>query len=152
MDIRRRVVNLERKYGTRNPYKLCKRMKINIVYMDLGNIKGIYKKVVTNKFIVINENLDEFCQKVVLAHELGHAILHHSKEIQALKDYDLFPRYTNQIEIEANTFAAELLIDDDFSNDEYIKDPSIDIQVLEQLRSLKYKCKIKDIWGEKNIR
>lgn len=120
--------------------------------MDLGNIKGIYKKVVTNKFIVINENLDEFCQKVVLAHELGHAILHHSKEIQALKDYDLFPRYTNQIEIEANTFAAELLIDDDFSNDEYIKDPSIDIQVLEQLRSLKYKCKIKDIWGEKNIR
>lgn len=152
MDIRRRVVNLERKYGTRNPYKLCKRMKINIVYMDLGNIKGIYKKVVTNKFIVINENLDEFCQKVVLAHELRHAILHHSKEIQALKDYDLFPRYTNQIEIEANTFAAELLIDDDFSNDEYIKDPSIDIQVLEQLRSLKYKCKIKDIWGEKNIR
>ena len=152
MDIRRRVVNLERKYGTRNPYKLCKRMKINIVYMDLGNIKGIYKKVVTNKFIVINENLDEFCQKVVLAHELGHAILHHSKEIQALKDYDLFPRYTNQIEIEANTFAAELLIDDDFNNDEYIKDPSIDIQVLEQLRSLKYKCKIKDIWGEKNIR
>lgn len=152
MDIKRRVINLERKYGTRNPYKLCKRMKINIVYMDLGNIKGIYKKVVTNKFIVINENLDEFCQKVVLAHELGHAVLHHSKEIQALKDYDLFPQFSNQIEVEANTFAAELLIDDSFDNDEYIKDPSIDIQVLEQLRSLKYKHKIKDIWGEKNIR
>lgn len=137
MDIRRRVVNLERKYGTRNPYKLCKRMKINIIYMDLGNIKGIYKKVVTNKFIVINENLDEFCQKVVLAHELGHAILHHSKEIQALKDYDLFPRYTNQIEIEANTFAAELLIDDTFENDEYIENPSIDIQILFQLKQYK---------------
>lgn len=137
MDIRRRVVNLERKYGTRNPYKLCKRMKINIIYMDLGNIKGIYKKVITNKFIVINENLDEFCQKVVLAHELGHAILHHSKEIQALKDYDLFPRYTNQIEIEANTFAAELLIDDTFENDEYIENPSIDIQILFQLKQYK---------------
>lgn len=137
MDIRRRVVNLERKYGTRDPYKLCKRMKINIVYMDLGNIKGIYKKVVTNKFIVINENLDEFCQKVVLAHELGHAVLHHSKEIQALKDYDLFPRYTNQIEIEANTFAAELLIDDTFDNDEYVENPSIDIQILFQLKQYK---------------
>ena len=136
MDIRRRVVNLERKYGTRNPYKLCKRMKINIVYMDLGNIKGIYKKVVTNKFIVINENLDEFCQKVVLAHEL--AILHHSKEIQALKDYDLFPRFSNQIEVEANTFAAELLIDDTFDDDEYIKNPSIDIRILEQLKELKH--------------
>lgn len=138
MNIKLRVKNLEKKYGTRDPYKLCKRLKINIIYMDLGEIKGIYKKVVTNKFIVINENLDEFCQKVVLAHELGHAILHHSKEIQALKDYDLFPRFSNQIEVEANTFATELLIDDDFDNDEYIENPSIDIRILEQLKELKY--------------
>lgn len=138
MNIKLRVKNLEKKYGTRDPYKLCKRLKINIIYMDLGEIKGIYKKVVTNKFIVINENLDEFCQKVVLAHELGHAILHHSKEIQALKDYDLFPRFSNQIEVEANTFAAELLIDDDFDNDEYIENSSIDIRILEQLKELKY--------------
>ena len=139
MNIKLRVKNLEKKYGTRDPYKLCKRLKINIIYMDLGEIKGIYKKVVTNKFIVINENLDKFCQKVVLAHELGHAILHHSKEIQTLKDYDLFLRYTNQIEIEANTFAAELLIDDTFDNDEYIENPSIDIRILEQLKELKSK-------------
>ena len=138
MNIKLRVKNLEKKYGTRDPYKLCKRLKINIIYMDLGEIKGIYKKVVTNKFIVINENLDKFCQKVVLAHELGHAILHHSKEIQTLKDYDLFLRYTNQIEIEANTFAAELLIDDTFDNDEYIENFSIDIRILEQLKELKY--------------
>lgn len=139
MNIKLRVKNLEKKYGTRDPYKLCKRLKINIIYMDLGEIKGIYKKVVTNKFIVINEKLDRFCQKVVLAHELGHAILHHSKEIQALKDYDLFPRFSNQIEVEANTFAAELLIDDDFANDEYIENPNIDIRILEQLKELKYK-------------
>ena len=137
MNIKLRVKNLEKKYGTRDPYKLCKRLKINIIYMDLGEIKGIYKKVVTNKFIVINENLDKFCQKVVLAHELGHAILHHSKEIQALKDYDLFPRYTNKIEVEANTFAAELLIDNIFDNDEYIENPSIHIRILEQLKELK---------------
>lgn len=138
MNIKLRVKNLEKKYGTRDPYKLCKRLKINIIYMDLGEIKGIYKKVVTNKFIVINENLDKFCQKVVLAHELRHAILHHSKEIQALKDYDLFPRFSNQIEVEANTFAAELLIDDTFDNYEYTENPSIDIRILEQLKKLKY--------------
>ena len=51
MDIRRRVVNLERKYGTRNPYKLCKRMKINIIYMDLGNIKGISVKTAYSNVI-----------------------------------------------------------------------------------------------------
>lgn len=136
MDIKRRVRNLEKKYGTRSPYKLCKMLKINILYMDLGEIKGIYKKVVTNKFIVINENLDDFCKEVVLAHELGHSLLHHSKEIQTLKDYDLFPNFNSQLEIEANIFAAELLIDDNIESD-YILNPSIDIKILEQLKALK---------------
>lgn len=135
MDIKRRVKNLEKKYGTKNPYSLCSKLKIRILYLDLGEIKGIYKKVLTNKFIVINENLDEFCQKVVLAHELGHAILHNSKEVQTLKDYDLFPRFSNRIELEANTFAAELLIDD--TVDDYVMDPTIDIEILEQLKQLK---------------
>lgn len=136
MDIKRRVKNLEKKYGTRNPYSLCSMLKIEIFYLDLGDIKGIYKKILGNKFIVINEKLDEFCQKVVLAHELGHAILHNSKEVQALKDYDLFPRLNNKIELEANTFAAELLIDDNYIDD-YIENPSLDIRLLEQLRELK---------------
>lgn len=135
MDIKRRVKNLEKKYGIKNPYSLCSKLKIKILYLDLGEIKGIYKKVLTNKFIVINEKLDEFCQKVVLAHELGHAILHNSKEVQTLKDYDLFPRFSNRIELEANTFAAELLIDD--TVDDYVVDPTIDIEILEQLKQLK---------------
>lgn len=135
MDVKRRVKNLEKKYGTKNPYSLCSKLKIKILYLDLGEIKGVYKKVLTNKFIVINENLDEFCQKVVLAHELGHAILHNSKEVQTLKDYDLFPRFSNRIELEANTFAAELLIDD--TVDDYVVDPTIDIEILEQLKQLK---------------
>ncbi|WP_110943038.1 ImmA/IrrE family metallo-endopeptidase [Inediibacterium massiliense] len=48
--------------------------------------------------------------KIVLAHELGHAILHSSKDIYFLKEYSLFP--TGKYEIQANTFAAELLIDE----------------------------------------
>ena len=136
MDIKSRVENLVKKYGTREPYKLCKMLKIKIIYSDLGNIKGIYKKVVTNKFIAINENLDEFCQKVVLAHELGHAILHHSKEIQTLKDYDLFPSFSNQLEVEANIFAAELLIDDNIES-ECTEFPGIDLSILKQLKELK---------------
>lgn len=135
MNIKGRVKNLVKKWGTKNPYKLCKYLKIEILYMDLGEIKGIYKKTLTNKFIVINENLSEFCQMVVLAHELGHALLHHSKEIQTLKDYDLFPKYSNQMEIEANTFAAELLPDENI--DDYDYDLNIDRQILEQLKNLK---------------
>lgn len=136
MDIKLRVESLVKKYGTRNPKKLCKLLKIKIIYYDLGNIKGIYKKVVTNKFIAVNENLDEFCQKIVIAHELGHAILHHSKEIQTLKDYDLFPSFSNKLEKEANIFAAELLIDDNIEN-ECVDFPKIDLMILNQLKELK---------------
>lgn len=137
MDIKRRVKNLEKKYGTRNPYKLCEFLNIEVIYMDLGNLKGIFKKVITNNFIVINENLDEFCQKVVLAHELGHAILHNSKDIQTLKDYDLFPKYTNRLEVEANTFASELIIDENLDDYEYIENLKVDIEILKQLKKLK---------------
>lgn len=136
LNIPLRVKNLMKKYGTKNPYILCKLLKIHIRYMDLGNIKGVYKKIVTNKFIVIDEKLSEIMQLIVLCHELGHAILHDTKEIQSFKDYDLFPRVSNNIELEANKFAAELLFDD--NNEMYEENlSSKDIQILEKLRSLK---------------
>lgn len=136
LNIPLRVKNLMKKYRTKNPYTLCKILKIHIRYMDLGKVKGIYKKVVTNKFIVINENLSEIMQLVVLCHELGHAILHDTKEIQSFKDYDLFPRISNQIEIEANMFAAELLFDE--NSDIYETEiTEKDMIILKNLESLK---------------
>ena len=134
-NIKKRVKNLIKKYGTSNPYKLCKYLNIEIFHMDLGNVKGIYKKTLTNKFIIINENLTKFSQTIVLVHELGHAILHDSREMQALKDYDLFPKYTTKIEIEANIFTSELMYDENIEDYEY--DLDIDIKILEQLRELR---------------
>ena len=135
LNIPLRVKNLMKKYGTKNPYTLCKLLKIHVRYMDLGKVKGVYKKIVTNKFIIINENLSEIMQLVVLCHELGHAILHDTKEIQSFKDYDLFPRISNQIEIEANTFAAELLFDE--NNSIYEITIEEDTKILENLKKLK---------------
>ncbi len=48
-------------------------------------------------------------KNIVLAHELGHALLHYHKSTCYLREYTLFPR--GRIENEANKFAAELLID-----------------------------------------
>ena len=136
LNIPLRVKNLMRKYGTKNPYKLCKLLNIHVRYMDLGNVKGVYKKIVTNKFIIIDEKLSEIMQLVVLCHELGHIVLHDTKEIQSFKDYDLFPRVSNNIELEANKFAAELLFDD--NNEMYEENlSSEDIKILENLRNLK---------------
>ncbi|QBK24967.1 ImmA/IrrE family metallo-endopeptidase [Ureibacillus thermophilus] len=48
----------------------------------------------------------------VCAHELGHAVLHHDANTPFLKRKTLFS--TERIEIEANKFAVELLMPDDF--------------------------------------
>ncbi|MGL5950697.1 MAG: ImmA/IrrE family metallo-endopeptidase [Cetobacterium sp.] len=108
MDIRRRVKNLVKKWGTRDPRVLCRYMKITVLYRDLGNVKGYYTKCLRRKFIFINENLDEFSQRVVLAHELGHALLH-GKDVIMMKGY--FTSCKDSLyEREANKFAAELLL------------------------------------------
>ena len=136
LNIPLRVRNLIKKHGTKNPYILCKLLNIHIRYMDLGNVKGVYKKIVTNKFIIIDEKLSEVMQMIVLCHELGHAVLHNSKEIQSFKDCDLFPRVSNRIEDEANIFAAELLFDE--NNEIYETEINKrDLKILENLKNMK---------------
>ncbi|EFS20642.1 toxin-antitoxin system, toxin component domain protein [Fusobacterium gonidiaformans 3-1-5R] len=70
MNIRLRVKNLIERCGTRNIFKICKKLNIEVVFMELGNIKGFYNSAVGNKFIAINDKLTEWEIKIVLAHEL----------------------------------------------------------------------------------
>ena len=37
----------------------CVKLKINILYTDTGSIKGYFQKVLRNKYIIINEKLNE---------------------------------------------------------------------------------------------
>ena len=111
VNIPRIVKNLVKKYETRNPFKLCLYLGIIVLYKDLGETKGYFEKILGKKVIVLNEKLDEFSMRVVLAHELGHALLHSSKYVQFMQSYSLLPK-TSLLENEANKFAAELLIDE----------------------------------------
>ena len=86
MNIRLRVLNLIAKYRTRNPFKLTKSLGIIVKFADLGEVRGLFKKILRNKYIFINSNLSEFDQRIVCCHELGHAILHSSSEYQFLID------------------------------------------------------------------
>ena len=72
------VYNLIKKYETRNPVKLAKELDIIIQIGDLKKISGCYLKIHERDFIYINEKLLENEKKYyeVLAHELGHAVLH----------------------------------------------------------------------------
>lgn len=135
-NIKLRVKNLIEKYNTKNPYTICKKMNIDIKFHDLGEIKGYFKKVLRNKYIVINENLDEYSKKVVLTHELGHALLHSSKEILMLKES--FYRYSPELEYEANEFSVELLsYDNEEVSYEFVKNSDLGIELMEKMREYK---------------
>jgi len=111
-NIHARVKHLVQKYETRDPLRLARYLNIHVVHKEYSpHTKGYYLKTLRNKFIVVNSTLDEYSQRIVLAHELGHAILHSSEQIYFIREYTLFP--IGPYECEANKFAAELLIDDD---------------------------------------
>ena len=47
---------------------------------------------------------------LILARKLWHALLHSSNQTSHIHEYTFFPR--DKVEIEANNFATELLIDE----------------------------------------
>ena len=107
--IEKKVLSLVRKYNQRDPFTLAKKLGIEIIENDLGEVFGYYTQINRIKFIFINSNLSESEKKFVCSHELGHAILHskittpclmHLKNINDIK-----------IECEANQFAVQLLMD-----------------------------------------
>lgn len=105
-------VKLFKKYKTRNPFEIADLLHIDVLFMDLGKLKGFYKRDGHNRFIVINDDLSEPVQRIVCAHELGHDQLHRdlakSLTLQEFGVYDM----TSKPEYEANLFAAELLLPD----------------------------------------
>ena len=139
MDIKRIVKKLTEDYNTKDPFKLAKKLDISIRYYILEDTKGFYKKILTKKYIFINSELSEFEQRVVCAHELGHAILHSSKKFEFMLDRTSLIR-KSRVEEEANLFASWLLFNDDI-DDEYYSKKNIEDWVIDNIINLKNK------WG-----
>lgn len=144
-NISKKVKNIIKKYKTRDPEEISKKMGINVQYNSYDDLtKGYYINIKRNKYITLNSNLNEYEKKIVLAHELGHAALHSSKNIHFIREFTLFP--TGVIEKEANKFAAELLICDDILEnypDYYTVDQIASCEnVYKELLILKFNLKI----------
>lgn len=105
------VINLIKKYKTNDPFEIARSKGINIMYEPLGRTLGYYNCYKRIQFIHINNNLDERTQKFVCAHELGHALLHRDSNTSFLKANTFFS--IDKIEVEANSFAVELLLTDE---------------------------------------
>ena len=137
MNIKLRVLNLIARHKTRNPFKLVRLLNIEIVYGDLGEVRGFFKKILRRKYIFINNKLSEFDQKLVCAHELGHAVLHSSNRIQFLIDNTKLLR-KSRIEDEANLFASWLLFSGDDVVEEFeFKESKTNFWMLEEIKRLR---------------
>lgn len=114
--IRQEVNHLTKKYDTQDPYVLCSALHIILRYAAMGKDPDCCKGFMYVKSriisITLNSDLSEELQRVILAHEIGHAVLH-SKEagVYGFHDVHLFDQ-TASLEYEANFFAAELLLTD----------------------------------------
>lgn len=111
LDIRKKVAQLKKKYGTNNPFELASCLGISVFFEELGSINGYYNKQLRMKQIHINCNLPEHIQKFTCAHELGHALLHPNSNTPFLRNHTGFS--INRMEMEADKFAIDLLITDD---------------------------------------
>lgn len=100
------------KYGGRDVFETAENSGANVWFRKLGGLKGFYICENEERYIVINEELDDVMKKVICAHEFGHDMLHRELSVGGIREGTLFLD-TNKTEREANLFAACLLISDE---------------------------------------
>ncbi|SFA47760.1 protein of unknown function [Parageobacillus thermantarcticus] len=109
--IKKVVRQIIKKHKSNDPFRIAKEKNIIVLFAELGNTFGFYSSYKRVQFIHINNQLEETIQRFVCAHELGHAVLHPRANTPFLRANTLFS--VEKLEVEANTFAVELLLPDD---------------------------------------
>lgn len=109
------VEKINKRYCQKDPFRLCKEMGIILLPQQLGTapdaIKGFFLENKRIKTITVNSDLPHVIQKIIIAHEIGHAALHRKSGIHAFHEVGLFDE-SSEMEQDANLFAAEYLLDD----------------------------------------
>ena len=126
-DIHKIVSYYIKKFETSDPFQIAKDLHIELAIGDIGSRLGCYMYMKRHKCIFLNENLGESELRFVMAHELGHAILHPRQNCYFIRNRTFLS--TDRIEVEANTFAVELLVPDT----EIIENPDLTIGQLARM-------------------
>ena len=107
-----RARKLTRQLETHNPFRIAGYLGIDVEYEDLGGLKGMYLCIKRNRYIVINNQLDDRLQEIVCAHELGHDQFHREMaQDRWLHEFSI-NNMRQRPEREANLFASEMLLQD----------------------------------------
>ena len=114
--IKHEADRLKAKFHTSDPFEVCESLKIRVYRSPMGtntgSCKGFFIVNARKKLIAINSDLPEHIQRIICAHELGHAVLHTANGISAYHDFAVFDK-NNMQEYEANVFASEFLLTDE---------------------------------------
>lgn len=104
------ALSLKQKYGTNDPLELCRCLGITFLKTDLPRkLSGFYMEKSGRQAIAVSEALSSTAERAVIAHELGHALLHRGLNLLFLCENTNFVQ--GRYEREADMFAAALLID-----------------------------------------
>lgn len=110
------VEKIRRQTSSSDPFKVCGELGFLVLTPCLGDeqsaIKGFYFREKRIGCITVNSSLPYVIQNIIVAHELGHAVLHANAGVKQFHDFGLFDE-SNIKEKEANLFAAEFLLNDD---------------------------------------
>lgn len=113
-EIENEANSLISRFNTRNPIDILKQMDIIVMpFKGKTKLLGMFAVIKNISFIFFNPDISDEMLNMVMAHELGHAILHQEEaKTNHLHEFELF-NIENKIETEANLFAAHLLLDDE---------------------------------------
>ena len=115
-DIVAAVGKLNKKYGVTDPFELCSLLGFKLQLRSMGTakdaVKGFFLIDRRIKVITVNSDLPYVIQRIITAHEIGHAVLHKDSGLHAFHEVGLFDE-SSLLEKEANLFAAEYLLADD---------------------------------------
>ena len=112
MSPREVAIEIADRHNTNNPFEIARERNIRILYVSMKTTFGFYVRYHRMQNIILNDELSDGMQQFVCAHELGHSILHADLNVPKLTRYTMFSR--DKFEIQANTFAVELLLPDGF--------------------------------------
>ena len=142
------VQQIKRQYDETDPFRLVKAMGIHLALRPMGTEEGcckgffiVHKRI---RHITINSDLPLIMQRIILAHEIGHAVLHtKSGALAHFHDMLLFDS-DDTIEYEANLFASELLLQDEdvmeaLNSDCYFSQVAVSLYVPEEMLDFKFR-------------
>lgn len=112
------AVDYAKRYDN-NIYSLIKDLNIKVNKIDLENLYGFTVNMNGNSFLYVNCNIDEYSQEYIIAHEIGHILLHDNK----LREFNKIANNKNKEELQANLFATIFLgcVYKDCNNDNVIQ-------------------------------